>query len=183
MKNKKKNKRKLIVLMGVVIIAIIIVIALLLAVRKKKEHPNQVMGIYDETQENIPKLSYKNLNALELFGSDTTKQIDIAKNFRRIFENEIPMIFNATKELSEKEISQYYKENEKQLKSNMYEINEESFIQLCKKMQNMESSIGTDFTICDFSKINDSLNITCTYKNDEKIVLNLSRVKRLTFVE
>lgn len=183
MRNKKKNKRKLIILIGVFIIALILVITLLLILNQKEEHPNQIMGVYDSTQENIPKLSYKNINALELFGSDTTKQIDIAKNFRRIFENEIPMIFNSTKELSDREISQYYKENEEQLKSNMYEIKEESFIKLCKKMKSMKSSVGTDFTLCDFSKENDSVNVTCTYKNDEKIVLNLSKLKRLTFVE
>lgn len=188
MKKKRRNNKKNIIISSVfVLILILIIISIISYAKKNKKEENhgdwEVMGIYDESQDNIPSLKYANIDSLALFSKETNQQILIAKKFERIFEERIPTLYNDISDLKELELSEYYEENEDSIKTSLYDIDEDNYIKLCKKLQSMKSDISRDFQICDFNRQEDFVRITCTYEDNEKIVLDLSKDKILTFVE
>lgn len=180
----KEKTKKLII---ICIIILIIIICMLLAIKLKifiyRKNSNQIMGI--DVNENTPSLKYTNISNLYIFSGDEINQIEIAKEFENIFENEIPKIFENTKSFDEIQIREYYNQNIDNIENTFFSIDEENFLKLVLKLKTMKCNLNHDYQICDFKLEDDNLsvNIICSYNDGEKIILNLSKEMKLNIVE
>lgn len=180
MKKKKENKK---ILISIIIILILIVISIVIILIKnqKKDERKTIMGIYDKTQEEVQSLRYSNLSEISVITEDSSEDIEIAKKFRNIFENNIPKLKADIDKLNDEEIEDYYNKNQKELKSNFYYIEKEDFKSLCNYIKGMKSNLEQDFDICDFKAIENKLEVSCSYKNGEKITFILSETSKIEF--
>ncbi len=80
------------------------------------------MGIYDKNQEEVPSLKYSNLSEISVVVDESSSDVEIAKKFRTIFENNIPELKSDIQDLSDEEIEGYYEQNQKEIKSELYYI-------------------------------------------------------------
>lgn len=183
MKKKSIDKRIYIALAVVIIFLVLIFITLLIYSIKNEPHDHGVMGInYAEDIADEPNLTFTNIGALEIYSSDSSKQIEIAKNFRRIFEDELPNLYNQIDDLDSSEYGDYYEDNKKSIESNFYDIDKKDFISLCKYIMSLESNLYTDYKNCDFQKGESGVNVICEYKNGEKIMFNFTLDKKLVYL-
>lgn len=181
-KNKKEKNKKILISIIVLILIIICIVTIILIKNKKKDKTLAIMGIYDKTQEEVPSLKYSNLSEISIIAEDSTEEIEIAKKFRTMFESNIPKLKNDIENLSEEKIDNYYEENQKEIKQDFYYIEKEDFKLLCNQVKKMSSNLEQDFDICDFQANGDNkINITCSYKNGEKITFILTSNKKLEY--
>lgn len=181
---KKKNINKVII--SIVILIILLIVAIICIINNKKsksEAKSRIMGVYDETQNLEPHLKFTNVSNLSLCSSDKTNQVEIAKKIQIIFEDEIPKIYENTNGLNENQIRLYYKSHEETIKSKIYNIEENDFVKLCNKINNMKSNLNTDFTVCDFTVKDNYVIAECKYQNDETIKFKLTKYQILSFIE
>lgn len=180
-----KERIKIIIIIGVILIAILgATIAIIKYQQEKNSYQYEIMGIKTDELDKIPNLNFSGISEISVITSVSSQKNKYAKSFEIIFEEDLPELYNAATE-SGVEISEYYKNNEEIIKQKLYNIGENNFIALIEKMKTMSSNFETDFDICTFSANEDkvTLDITCTYKNGESIVLNLDGVNYLTFLK
>lgn len=183
MKNKKKLRKIIISIVILMILLIVAIICIIASKKSKSEAQSKIMGIYDETQNSVPHLKFTNVTNLSLCSSDKTSQVEIAKKFRSIFEEEIPNIYGNINGLNENQIRSYYRSHEETIKSGIYNIEENDFVKLCNKIQSMKSNLNTDFSVCDFSIKDNYVIAECKYQNDETIKFKLTKYQILSFIE
>lgn len=182
MKKKKENNKKILISIIIILILITISIVTIILIKStKKTETKSIMGIYDKTQEEVPSLKYSNLSEIAVIADKSSEDIDIAKKFRTIFENNIPELKSNIQNLSDEEIENYYDQNQKEIKAEFYYIEKESFKLLCNHLKEMQSNLNQDFDICDFKAIDNKLEVTCNYKNGEKITFILSATSKIEF--
>ena len=183
MKKKKENNKKVLITIIIILILIIISIVTIIVIKSKnKNNTTAIMGIYDKTQEEVPSLKYSNISEISTITEDSTEEIEIAKKFRTIFENNIPKLKVSIESFNEEEINAYYEENQKEIKQDFYYIEKEDFKLLCKQLQEMTSNLEQDFDICDFkANCGNKIDVTCSYKNGEKIAFTLSSSKKIEY--
>lgn len=183
MKKKKENNKKILIPIIVLILIIICIVTVIVIKNQNKSTTPEIMGIYDKTQDEVPHLKYSNLSEISTIMEDS-EEIEIAKKFRNIFENDIPKLKNDIQDFSAEEINDYYEENQKEIKQDFYYIEKEDFELLCNKLKEMTSNLEQDFDVCDFkSNGNNKIEVTCSYKNEEKITFMLSSNKKLEYKE
>ena len=181
---KEKIKKLIIICLLLIILIIGLIVALKLKTYYNRKRANQIMGINID-EEKIKTLNYTNISNLSIVTTDDSNQINLAKKFENLFKNEIPTISEKIEEFSDEKINQYYDKNMDYIKKKFFNMEKEEFYKLCKKIKVMTVNLNSDYDVCDFSISDDknSVYITCTYINNEKIVLNLSKDKELKFVE
>ena len=182
MKKKKENNKKILISIIVILILITIsILAIILIKNTKKDDKTAIMGIYDKNQEEVPSLKYSNLSEISVVVDESSSDVEIAKKFRTIFENNIPELKSDIQDLSDEEIEGYYEQNQKEIKSELYYIEKESFKSLCNHLKEMKTNLNQDFDICEFRAIDNKLEVTCKYKNGERITFILSEASKIEF--
>lgn len=182
----KSSKKLKIVMISIIIFIILLIITIVFVINNKKrkfEERSRIMGVYDQAQDSESHLKFTNISNLSLCTSDSARQVEIAKKFETIFEEEIPRIYNKIIKLDEKEIIAYYEENKDTLKNNLYNIEKEDFTKLSFKIKNMQSNLNNDYEICNFVKEENYVIVECKYKNGETIKFKLTKYQILTFIE
>lgn len=175
-----KNIRKGIIFIIFILIIILIAIIIAISIIKNKEYGDyEVMG--KDFSDIVHSLSISNFSTLEEFvGTANDKSVKIGKKYSDFFTVEIPKI---KKELSNyKNASEYYQTEQQIMKKDYFEIDEQSFINLCEKINSMKSNLETEYDNCSFSlnETGDILIITCSYKNGEAIVLEMSTYEKIS---
>lgn len=173
----KKNKKIRKIFTYLMIVLIIVLIAILMAINTIKEKEEQkrhrVMGV--DFSGTIHSLKVSNLSTLESFvGAENNKGVKVAKKFRDFFTVEVPEIKKNLQNFQD--YSEYYQIIHDKLKIHYFDIDEESFINLCKKISSMESNLETEYDNCNFSLSEDKnmIVVTCSYQNGEKLVIQMN---------
>ena len=118
MKKKKENNKKILISIIVILILITIsILAIILIKNTKKDDKTAIMGIYDKNQEEVPSLKYSNLSEISVVIDESSSDVEIAKKFRTIFENNIPELKSDIENLSDEQIENYYDKNQKEIKA------------------------------------------------------------------
>ena len=139
MKKKKENNKKILISIIVILILITIsILAIILIKNTKKDDKTAIMGIYDKNQEEVPSLKYSNLSEISVVIDESSSDVEIAKKFRTIFENNIPELKSDIENLSDEQIENYYDKNQKEIKAEFYYIEKESFKSLCNHLKEMQ---------------------------------------------
>jgi len=181
LKKKKENNKKILISIIILLILITVGIVIILIKNQKKDDRTAIMGIYDKTQEEVPSLKYSNLSEISVVIDESSSDVEIAKKFRTIFENNIPRLKSDIENLSDEQIENYYDKNQKEIKVEFYYIEKESFKSLCNHLKEMQSNLNQDFDICEFKAIDNKLEVTCNYKNGEKVTFILSEASKIEF--
>lgn len=159
-----------------IIILIILLIAIFIAINniENKEHGDyEVMG--KDFSEEVHSIKISNFSVLESFvGSENNKWIIVAKKCSDFFSEEIPKMKEELQ--TYQDVSEYYKIKKDRIKNYYFEMDEESFYNLCTKIKSMKSDLKSEYDECSFSlnESKDLLIITCYYKNGEEINLEMS---------
>ncbi len=180
-----KEKIKIFIIIGIILIAILgISIGIIKYLQEKNSYQYETMGIKTDELDKIPNLNISGISEISVITTVSSQRTKYAKSFEIIFEEELPELYKLVTE-SGMEASEYYKNNEETIKQKLYNMRENNFIALVEKMKTMSSNLETDFDLCTFSVNEDktTLDITCTYKNGESIVLNLDSFNYLTFLK
>jgi len=181
----EKKIKRLIKLCVVILIFILGIIAFIKIKENLNKPKYEVMGVYNkESILKEPSVKYKNLSNLSIIENSNLLRIEIAREFEKIIEERIPIIFSETNSSSDNSIK-YYQENKFAIKNMFYQINEEDFVKLVQKIHIMKADLSKEFDTIDFTKSIDEQNaiIKCSYTTGEALVFQLSKMKQLTFVE
>lgn len=165
-----------------IIILTILLIAIFIAINniENKEHGDyEVMG--KNFSEEVHSMKISNFSVLESFvGSENNKGIIMAKMYRKFFCTEIPKIKEELQ--SNQDLSEYYKIEKEKIKNYYFEMDEESFSNLCTKIKSMKADLKSEYDDCSFSlnESEDLLVVTCHYQNGEEITLEMSSDEKVT---
>jgi hypothetical protein len=180
---KKINKKQKNILFIIFILIILLIIINLIISNIKKETYGEYEVVGKDFTEEVNSLSISNFSILEEFeNSSNSKAISVAKKIRDFFTIEIPEIKNNIEKYDS--YTKYYEAISDSIKEDYFEIDEESFIKLCDKINSMTSNLSCDYVVCSFSldnSNNDILIITCSYENGEEIVLEMTKKSIVSF--
>ncbi len=171
----KKITSILLIMFSMVLIVLLILLIIL---------SRNVTTEKEKVVENYEGISFEGIsNISKITQDDSIQRRTIIKTLTTIFETGLQELHTETQGLSAEEISNYYEENIDNIKLHYFRLRRVDFIKLCVKLNMMSTKLDSGKRVCEIEYNGESLDITCNYSNEEKLVFNLSKDKRLSFVQ
>ena len=130
---------------------------------------------YDKLSELIKEkhtMNYKNIDILKSLNGNMQVSTTCKKVEACIYTN-LPTIYENVKSYNESQLSDYYKNNTPNIKSQLHIISEKSFINLINKAKEANCDLTNDYKSCEFMFIDNKINFKVNYNNGKTIEAQL----------
>ena len=185
MEDKKKIKTLLFFLIIVLVIITIVYIWIKEEVFSKIARDNyqyEIMGVYKDPNVQIEDktLGFEGITVLQKLDgqlpvSTTTSTI------KKIFIEEIPVIFEYCKELDDIKLKEYYVSNSGNIEENLRIDTETSFINMINMIKNIKCNIREDYEKCSFFEKEGKIFVNFSYINNQIVEFYIKGNDAYTF--
>ena len=171
-----KNNKVLVILLSCMALFILVLLSSYIGIKiHSRAHMKGVIQTNPQNEEYIKTkhtMNYKNIDILKSLNGNMQVSTTCKKVEACIYTN-LPTIYENVKSYNESQLSDYYKNNTSNIKSQLHIISEKSFINLINKAKEANCDLTNDYKSCEFMFIDNKINFKVNYNNGKTIEAQL----------